>query len=76
MHPSFGITEIDVKSSPFQMRRIGWGFFDIPIQIFFRRETGQREVHEISHTLNFNGNGEKKYFTVTFEKDKIDNIPV
>ena len=38
---TFGTVFNDCKVAPFELGRIGWGTFNIPISIYFRRETGQ-----------------------------------
>ena len=72
LHPTFGVTEMDVKSEPFELRRIGWGTFEIPIEIYFRRDTGRKEILKLSHYLSFNGQGKRQYFQVAFDKEKLD----
>ena len=57
LHPSFGVTEFNVKSAPFEMKRLGWGTFEIPIEIYFRRDTGRRETLKVDHMLSFEGKG-------------------
>eukprot|EP00347_Sterkiella_histriomuscorum_P016628 403352460 len=74
LHPTFGVTEIDVKSAPFQMTRIGWGVFNIPIEIFFRRDTGKKETIKLDHYLSFQGQGSSRIFTIAFDKEKLDQI--
>ena len=76
MHPTFGVTEIDVKAAPYEMKRIGWGTFEIPIEIFFRRETGRRETLKLSHYLSFEGTGKRINFTVSFDKEKLEKINI
>jgi transcription initiation factor IIF auxiliary subunit len=56
------------------MRRVGWGTFNIPIEIHFRRDTGKKDKLVLDHYLNFNDNGEHKSFYVTFDKDKIETL--
>ena len=58
LHPTFGVTEEVVKSAPFEMKKIGWGTFEIPIEIHFRKETGKKEPIVLSHYLSFEGKGQ------------------
>lgn len=37
LDPTFGTTEVTVKAAPYEMTRIGWGTFDVPITIHFRK---------------------------------------
>jgi hypothetical protein len=74
LHPTFGTTEIDVKSAPFQMTRIGWGTFEIPIKIFWHYEFGIKEPLELEHCLSFEGTGESKVYIFKIEKKKVEKI--
>ena len=56
---TFGTIHNDKKQAPFELSRIGWGTFNIPISVFFRRETGIKDVIELNHELSFEGNGKK-----------------
>ncbi|CDW88400.1 yeats family protein [Stylonychia lemnae] len=76
LHPTFGATEQTVQQEPFQMTKIGWGTFEVPIEIHFRRETGKRDKVTLSHYLSFNGHGETKWFTVTFDKEKLEQMSI
>ena len=41
LHPTFGVDYMDVRAGQkpnFEMTFNGWGTFDIPITIFFRRD--------------------------------------
>ncbi|CDW73750.1 yeats family protein [Stylonychia lemnae] len=74
LDPSFIEDEIEIKKEPFELSKIGWGTFDIPIEIFFKKETGKTDTVSLNHLLNFDGNGETKYFTVAFDKLKVKKL--
>ena len=41
LHPTFGMDYMDVKANPsgkFEMAFTGWGTFDIPTTVYFKRE--------------------------------------
>lgn len=56
------------------MKRIGWGTFNVPITINFKKETGIREPVKIDYELSFKGTGSIKFFTLTFEKEILDKL--
>ena len=74
LHPTFGMDYMDIKANPsgkFEMAFTGWGTFDIPVTINFRRELclppEKRNLH-LDHYLSFDGNG--KWRTVNFPLKK------
>jgi hypothetical protein len=73
LHPTFGCTKIEVKHNPYELVRVGWGTFDIPIKIYFRKFM-KREPLEINHYLSFSGNGETKVNILKIDKQiLVDN---
>lgn len=68
LHPTFYSPEITLIHAPFEIKRLGWGVFDIPIKIYWK-EWVKQQPFETTHFLSFNGEGEKKTF-----KLKIENI--
>ena len=76
LHPSFGVTELSVKSVPYEMKRVGWGTFEIPVTIYFRRDTGRREPLKLEHMLSFEGKGKYQTISVSFDKDKLAQLKV
>ena len=57
LHPTFGCEHRDVRansSGTFDLTYIGWGYFDMPITIYWQKSTGiAQEPTTINHTLNF-----------------------
>ena len=69
-HESFGFDHKLVKSTfgkRVQWQQIGWGYFDMPITVYFKKETGLKPL-EIEHELCFDGNGLWKKYKVKIEK--------
>ena len=70
LHPSFGATEVEVKSSPFELKKIGWGYFTIPITIYFHKELKIPSV-TVEHELCFDGEGQTKLKILKLNKDPL-----
>jgi transcription initiation factor IIF auxiliary subunit len=56
LHPTFRPAQLTLTSAPFEVKRLGWGVFDIKIIIRFKQECNLGEL-EINHFLSFEGNG-------------------
>ena len=67
LHPSFSMTEVIRKSSPFEYGCKGWGYFDIPIEIHFRKWVGMPPL-TITHALSFEGDGLHKIHRLVLDK--------
>lgn len=67
LHPTFRQRQIDVYQEPFEVERIGWGIFEIPIIVYFKKGLNLQPL-ELSHFLSFSNNG--KFHTSTVEIDK------
>ena len=50
---SFTTPEVSKSNFPFEITRIGWGTFDITLEIFFREETGRKESVKVIHGISF-----------------------
>ena len=63
-----------IRKYPFEFHRTGWGTFDIPITIHFKKrfKMGHKSLE---HELNFNKKITQKYFTIKIPKDILKNIP-
>jgi hypothetical protein len=57
LHPTFHPRQITLKQAPFQLRRLGWGEFDIRLKINFKAVTGILEPFEVVHSLCLAGRG-------------------
>lgn len=71
LHPTFGATQLEVKTAPFEIKRIGWGTFDIPIKIYFHYDFKIKEPIELDHHLSFNGEGETKVYIFKLDKNTL-----
>jgi hypothetical protein len=71
LHPTFGVSEIEVKSAPFAMTKVGWGTFDIPVKIDFCAWTKLKPL-ELTHELKFTGNGETNVNILKLNKDVFE----
>ena len=47
----------------------GWGYFEVPMTIYWRKISGKKESLTIDHMLNFDGKGKWKQVTIPFDKD-------
>ena len=74
LHPTFGMDYMDVKAGPtqkFEMGFIGWGTFEIPTTIHFKRELclePENRRLELSHMLSFEGNGKWRSVILSVKK--------
>ena len=73
LHPSFGVDYQDIKTTnekdEYAMTFKGWGCFNIPITIYFRRTTGLNpRTMSFDHMLNFDGAGKWKTISIMIPK--------
>lgn len=68
LHPTFGTTSIVVKTAPFQMGKVGWGTFEVPMKVYFHRDL-KLPVLELKHDLSFEGNGKTSATVVKIPKE-------
>ena len=59
LHPTFNPPQVIVDKAPFIFQRIGWGVFEIPIEVTFKDEFNLPTL-KLSHYLSFDVEGEKK----------------
>ena len=52
LHPTFKPNVIKVEKAPFLLSRIGWGYFEVEIDIVFKKSTGL-PPKKMTHELNF-----------------------
>jgi NAD-dependent SIR2 family protein deacetylase len=60
LHPTFKPSEVEVKSSPFQISRIGWGTFTVEMEIYLKNG----EKFTMKHALSFEGSGSEKIYEI------------
>ena len=74
LHETFGMEYMDIKANPskkFEMGFKGWGVFEIPITIYFRRELclpPEQRSFKLSHYLSFDGNGKWRSVNIPLKK--------
>ena len=56
LHPTFKPSVIKVEEAPFLLSRVGWGYFDVEVDIEFQKSTGLG-LKKVVHELCFNGKG-------------------
>ena len=56
LHPTFRPNKIKVEEAPFLLSRLGWGYFEIEMDIEFKENTGLG-TKRLTHMLDFDGNG-------------------
>ncbi len=71
LHPTFPKPIIKLEEEPFEFTRIGWGVFDIPSRIYWKKWTGL-EPSEITHFLSFQQNGSQNKFGVKIDRKKFE----
>ena len=67
LHETFGDPNISKKSAPFDFQCVGWGIFEIPIKITWKRWLKMPPT-EMTHMLSFEGNGSHKSFVIKVDK--------
>uniref|UniRef100_A0A7S3NSW9 YEATS domain-containing protein n=1 Tax=Euplotes crassus TaxID=5936 RepID=A0A7S3NSW9_EUPCR len=72
LHPTFQPSKVTVDRMPFQIKRIGWGIFEIKITITWRHWM-KKEPTKYTHMLSFDGDGKRNAFIVDVPKDMYDN---
>ena len=50
---------------------VGWGYFEVPMTIYFRKGTGIKEPVTINHMLSFDGNGKWRDVTIKINAKKL-----
>lgn len=56
LHPTFNPPKIKVSKYPFILSRIGWGYFEVHIEIEFKKWTKLPKM-ELDHMLSFEEEG-------------------
>lgn len=59
-----------VSRAPFEVTRIGWGYFDVTVEIHWKRELRQ-PVTVLQHELCFEADGKARTHTVVFEHPEL-----
>merc|ERR1712226_979627 len=70
LHETFKPNNIICDKYPFEISRIGWGYFDIPIKIYFKAWTGIKPM-KLSHLLRFSNGGKFENFFIDLEEEVL-----
>ena len=68
MDETFGGIELKFLKEPYEVERIGWGTFEIPIKIYWQKWL-KKEPSQFSHYLSFDENGKTKSFYLEFDRE-------
>ena len=66
LHPTFGTTDVSLKS-PYTFSARGWGIFEIPIKIKWKKWTKLEDM-ELSHLLSFENDENASYYSIKVPK--------
>ena len=75
LHPTFHPPKVTVNKFPFQIKRIGWGIFEIKIIITWRHWM-KKAPTKYTHMLSFDGDGERHAFIVDVNKEMYEKAIV
>ena len=70
LHPTFGMDYIDVKAQAgkaFEFSCKGWGSFDMPFTIYFKRQLFMKPL-VVDHTLQVDGKGKWRNVVIQMNK--------
>jgi transcription initiation factor IIF auxiliary subunit len=59
------------KTGPFEIAKVGWGSFSMPITVIFREETGIVDPLVLHHVLYFAEGGKTENLTLMISKDVL-----
>ena len=69
LHPTFNPSKVKVDHGPFILSRIGWGYFEIHMEIVFKKWTGLPKM-ELDHMLSFENGGKQSGFIIDIEAEE------
>ena len=73
LHPTFRPPKIKVDHAPFILSRIGWGYFEVHVEIVFKAWTKIPKM-ELDHMLSFENGGASGSFFIDVEKEWCDQV--
>ena len=73
LHPTFNPSKVTVNKAPLQIKRWGWGIFEIKIIIFWKKWM-EKEPTTYNHMLSFEANGKRSAFLIDVNKIDYDNV--
>ena len=76
LHETFRPPKRTVKvdvNKPIEYSTIGWGTFDVPITVFWKKTTGLTSA-TCEHELSFDGNGKWRTITLMMNRQKVNDV--
>jgi len=71
LHPTFPSPTVTVMKAPFEVKRLGWGVFNIPIKVYWKPWLKRKSPETFEHYLSFDGNGDAHSDVIEFDR-KLD----
>ena len=62
------------KNGRFEMTYVGWGTFEVEIEVHFKKELGMAEALELSHELVFDGAGDWSTINLPVKKENLSKV--
>ena len=69
LHPTFRPSKIKVEEAPFLLSRLGWGYFEVVMDVEFQPSTGLG-MHRLEHMLNFDDKGHTESILLEVDDSK------
>ena len=60
-------------NSPIEYSTIGWGTFEVPITVFWKKSTGLSTA-TCEHVLSFDGNGKWRTITLILNRKRVNDV--
>ena len=73
LKPSFDEKAVLGKFPPFNLKKTGWGYFNIPITVHFNKKEIDSDPIVLNHIVRFEEGGEKKIIVLNLKK-KIEEL--
>ncbi|EAS03606.2 YEATS family protein (macronuclear) [Tetrahymena thermophila SB210] len=76
LHETFKQPLVITNKAPFQVSRLGWGTFQIPIKIYWKNWLQIQQPTELNWNLQFSQPEKKSIFKLKISQDILKNRPV
>uniref|UniRef100_A0A7S3HWI0 YEATS domain-containing protein n=1 Tax=Favella ehrenbergii TaxID=182087 RepID=A0A7S3HWI0_9SPIT len=73
LHPTFKPSVIKVSEAPFLLSRLGWGYFDVEMEVEFQPSTGLGKKNLV-HELCFDEDGKTQSFLIEANAENDANF--
>jgi transcription initiation factor IIF auxiliary subunit len=74
LHPTFHPPKVTVTKLPLEIKRWGWGVFEIKIIIHWKKWV-KRDPTKYTHMLSFDGEGKRNAFLIDIQKEDFEKMP-